>query len=47
MAEQERYKRLMKKLIQETEDSKINSTEELVQKIIQELKPGSSFSPDN
>ena len=38
MGEQERYKNMLKKLITETENEKIQSTEELIQMLISELK---------
>ncbi|SFD97104.1 hypothetical protein SAMN05216238_106221 [Lentibacillus persicus] len=47
MAEQERYKYLMEKLIKETESSKIQSAEELVQKLVNELSGEKSYTPDH
>lgn len=40
--EQEQYKRLLKKVIRETESLKIQSSEELIQALVQEL---SQFNP--
>lgn len=37
MGEQEKYKRLLKNLIDETENHKIKSAEELIQKLVKEL----------
>ncbi|WP_205317608.1 hypothetical protein [Oceanobacillus zhaokaii] len=37
MGEQEAYKRLLKKVIDDTENDKIQSTDELIQKLIKEL----------
>ncbi|HLS08688.1 hypothetical protein [Lentibacillus sp.] len=47
MAEQERYKRLMKKLIRETESSKIQSAEEMIQKLVNELSSEKSYTPNH
>ncbi|MFC3041513.1 hypothetical protein ACFOGI_14805 [Virgibacillus xinjiangensis] len=50
MGEQERYKHLLKKVIDETENSKIKSSQELVQTLIRELSnPGeeNSIRPQN
>lgn len=43
MGEQEAYKRLLKKVIDETENDKIKSTEELIQKLISELTTNSAL----
>jgi len=37
LGEQEKYKRMLKKVIDETESQKINSTDELIQRLIYEL----------
>lgn len=47
MVEQERYKHLMKKLINETENSKIQSAEEMIQKLISELSGEKSYTANN
>ncbi|SFA88016.1 hypothetical protein SAMN04488072_10340 [Lentibacillus halodurans] len=47
MAEQERYKHLLEKLIQETENSRIQSVEEMIQKMISELSGEKSYTPYN
>ncbi|WP_170138905.1 hypothetical protein [Oceanobacillus chungangensis] len=41
MGEQEAYKRLLKKVIDDTENDKIQSTDELIQKLITELTTNS------
>ncbi|MGP4105590.1 hypothetical protein [Virgibacillus sp. L01] len=43
MVEQERYKNMLKKMIDETENSKFQSSEELIQALIQELTNGKSI----
>nr|WP_200862562.1 hypothetical protein [Priestia megaterium] len=43
MGEQEKYKNLLKKVIKETEDHKIKSTEEMVRALVNEL--GNSSMP--
>ncbi|HLR62359.1 MAG TPA: hypothetical protein VK097_07945 [Lentibacillus sp.] len=47
MAEQERYKNLMEKLIKETENAKIQTAEELIQKLVSELSGEKSYTPDH
>ena len=37
MGEQERYTRMLKNLIDDTESHKINSIEEIIQKLVKEL----------
>ncbi|WP_197046561.1 hypothetical protein [Oceanobacillus salinisoli] len=37
MGEQEKYKRMLKRLIDETENHQIKSAEELIQKLVKEL----------
>ncbi|MFD1849033.1 hypothetical protein [Oceanobacillus bengalensis] len=37
MGEQEKYKKMLKEVIDETESRKINSAEELIQKLVREL----------
>ncbi|WP_205520058.1 hypothetical protein [Virgibacillus doumboii] len=44
MVEQEHYKNMLKKMIEDTENAKFESTEELVQALIQELKHGSPIA---
>ncbi|WP_176555884.1 hypothetical protein [Virgibacillus ndiopensis] len=44
MGEQERYKKMLKKMIDETENFKIQSSEELIQALIYELKESSSLT---
>ncbi|SDQ24894.1 hypothetical protein [Virgibacillus salinus] len=40
MVEQERYKNMLKRMIDETENLKFQSSEELIQALIQELTNG-------
>ncbi|WP_382399518.1 hypothetical protein [Lentibacillus salinarum] len=47
MVEQERYKYLMKKLITETENSRIQSAEEMIQKLVSELSGEKSYKPNH
>ncbi|WP_176447895.1 hypothetical protein [Lentibacillus sp. CBA3610] len=47
MVEQERYKHLMEKLIKETENKKIQSADEMIQKLISEISGRKSYSPDH
>ncbi|MBU8790323.1 hypothetical protein NSA56_02980 [Oceanobacillus caeni] len=44
MGEQELYKRMLKKLIVETENQQIKSAEELIQKIVKELTNNQQLS---
>lgn len=44
MKEQEIYKRLLKKLIDETENHKIQSAEELIQRMVKELTSNTKVS---
>jgi hypothetical protein len=44
MGEQELYKRMLKKLIDETESQKIKSAEELIQKMVKELTSNQQLS---
>ncbi|MBU5467809.1 hypothetical protein KQI49_13350 [Virgibacillus sp. MSJ-26] len=41
MKEQEQYKTLLKKVIEATENNKINTSEELIQTLVYELKNNS------
>ncbi|MBM7600525.1 hypothetical protein JOC34_002936 [Virgibacillus halotolerans] len=43
MGEQERYKVMLEKLIADTENEKIQSSEELIQLLINELKSNTSM----
>lgn len=43
MREQERYKVMLEKLIADTENEKIQSSEELIQLLINELKSNTSM----
>lgn len=43
MGEQEKYKNILKKVIDETENHRIQSSEELIQLLIHELKNGADF----
>lgn len=47
MVEQERYKYLMEKMINETENAKIQSAEELIQKLISELSVETSYETES
>ncbi|WP_175284971.1 hypothetical protein [Lentibacillus jeotgali] len=47
MAEQERYRHLMEKLIKETENAKIQSAEEMIQKLVSELSGNKSYTPNH
>ncbi|GGK02935.1 hypothetical protein GCM10007063_26490 [Lentibacillus kapialis] len=47
MAEQDRYKYLMEKLIKETENAKIQSAEEMIQKMVRELSGEKSYTPNH
>ncbi|WP_165769038.1 hypothetical protein [Virgibacillus profundi] len=43
MGEQEKYKKMLKKVIDETESYKIQSSEELIQMLIKELTNGTEL----
>ncbi|MFD2761214.1 hypothetical protein [Lentibacillus juripiscarius] len=47
MAEQERYKRLLEKLIRETENATIQSADEMVQKLVRELADRNTSAADH
>ncbi|WP_174614287.1 hypothetical protein [Virgibacillus ihumii] len=42
MVEQERFKHMLKKLIEETENAKFQSSEELINALIHELSAGNN-----
>ncbi|WP_188454149.1 hypothetical protein [Virgibacillus oceani] len=44
MGEQERYKKVLRKMIDETENFKIQSSEELIKALIHELKESSPLA---
>ncbi|WP_179151878.1 hypothetical protein [Oceanobacillus senegalensis] len=44
MREQEKYTRMLKQLIHETENQQIKSAEELIQKLIKELSSNQTLS---
>ncbi|GAB4072964.1 hypothetical protein GCM10028778_06240 [Barrientosiimonas marina] len=47
MADQEQYKNLMQKMIQETENHRIQSAEEMIQKLVSELSGKTTWHPDH
>lgn len=46
MGEQEQYKNILQKVISDTESSKINSSQELIQMLVKELTGGSGERKD-
>ncbi|GAA0446699.1 hypothetical protein GCM10008983_25730 [Lentibacillus halophilus] len=47
MPEQEKYKRLMEKVIQETDNATIQSAEEMIQTLVYELSNGTNSAVDH
>lgn len=47
MVEQERFKTMLKKMVEETENAKFQSSDELIKALIDELTNGKSVADNN